>query len=126
MEAGSRAAVPMVGVVAVLLPVLCFWRFGCCETSATSARAGIEFSLLPILVPPSSFTERRGVNGLKSCQATSPSGLPKALLPDEQLLAGTKRFLLGSPKACPAAMKTVGNLSFLFYGRLYRLFISSF
>lgn len=37
-------------------------------------------------------------------------------------------FSLGSPWVCPAAMKTVGNLGFgfLFHGRLYRLFISSF
>lgn len=59
-----------------------------------------------------------------------PAGVQEALLlEDEQLPACMRGFLLGSPKVYLAAMKSLGILAsffFLPYGRLYRLFISSF
>lgn len=132
--AGSRAATLSCCAqrgchgVAVLLPALGswhFWVFG--KPQLLLPEPASSFPSFPIPVPPLGFTKMCGVSGLEWCWTTSPSGLPKALLPQDSWLA-LWGFLLGSPKVCPAAMKTVGNLgfSFLFYGRLYRLFISSF
>lgn len=71
---------------------LAFW--GVWGISASSPEPALRFSLLSVPVALSGFTKMHGVCSLKWCWATS-------LLQDEQLLAGTKRALVGVTQSVP-------------------------
>lgn len=102
VEAGSRA-VPLSccaqggchggsSVPSIQLCVLGI--LGCLGNLSQLSRASTEFSLLSVPVALSGFTKMHGVCSLKWCWATS-------LLQDEQLLAGTKRALVGVTQSVP-------------------------
>lgn len=90
------AAVPRVGVMGQQCSFqLCVLGIlGCLGNLSQLSRASTEFSLLSVPVALSGFTKMHGVCSLKWCWATS-------LLQDEQLLAGTKRALVGVTQSVP-------------------------